>query len=55
MKSFSPLKEQIATCRAASNGKAPEEQLTGYVEALVSFLLGLPHGLRGATIAPVAR
>jgi AcrR family transcriptional regulator len=55
-----PLKEQIATCRAASNGKAPEEQLTAYVEALVSFLLGLPfvqevHGGAFVSIGVLAK
>jgi AcrR family transcriptional regulator len=38
-----PLQEQISVCRAATAGKEPAEQLTGMVEALVTFLLGLSY------------
>jgi AcrR family transcriptional regulator len=55
-----PLKEQIAVCRAAGAGKRPEDQLAGYVEALVSFLLGLPfvqevHGGAFVSIGVLAK
>jgi AcrR family transcriptional regulator len=38
-----PLQQQIAVCRAATADKPPPEQLTSFVEALVTFLLGLPY------------
>jgi AcrR family transcriptional regulator len=55
-----PLQDQIATCRAATTGKTPPEQLTGFVEALVNFLLALPfvqevHGGAFVSIGVLAK
>jgi AcrR family transcriptional regulator len=55
-----PLQEQIAVCRAATSNKAPPEQLSGFVEALVTFLLRLPfvqevHGGAFVSIGVLAK
>jgi AcrR family transcriptional regulator len=55
-----PLQDQIAVCRAATTGKEPPEQLTDFVAALVSFLLGLPfvqevHGDAFVSIGVLAK
>src|SRR4051812_44835659 len=55
-----PLQQQIAVCREATQDKEPAEQLSAYVEAIVTFLLGLPfvqevHGGAFVSIGVLAK